>query len=228
MLARYVAIGILPCVFGVAGCSTSSEQPQSAPSALSSSSQLRSDTEIHGAYIYRAPNLDASRYRRLLIEPVVVYNGPEANFESFSEDDKRRFAGFVSDEFRAVLTEKLQIATAPAPDVVRVRVTLLGVKGTVGGVATATRILPIGMAVNAVRGVSGAGGSMTGGIELAIEVSDAQTNELLVSAVRQEAPAVFDIESTLSTNDTVRASARGAAETLRDGIVRRAPQMARR
>ena len=229
MKTKHAVIAVFPLmILGLAGCAAPTNPPSTAPSNLGSSSQLRPDSGIRGAYIYHAPTIDTARYHRLLIEPTVVYTGPEASFPGVSDQDKQRFAQSVTDEFRKVLSARFQIADAPAADVVRVRVTLIGVKPTTGGLATATRVIPIGAAINAVRGATGMGGSLTGGIELAVEILDSQSNDLLASVVRNEAPGTFDIEATLSTNDTVSASARGAAESLRDAIVRKAASAGRK
>jgi hypothetical protein len=225
MSTRYLAVGLILSATALAACSSTQS---TAPTGLQSSAQLQQDPAIHGAYIYRAPNVDTSKYRSLMIDPVAVYTGPEAGFSGFSQADQQRYAQIVDGEFRGVLGQRYRISQAPGPNVLRIKVTLLGVERTIGGVATATRVAPMGMAINAVRGVAGAGGSMTGAIELAIEAFDSQSNQLLVSVVRQQAPAVFDFESTLSTSDTVHSAARAVADELSDGIAKRAPQMAER
>lgn len=221
------------CVFASAlilGACASSEQRAGAPADLGSSSQLTSDTASKGAYGYRAPDLDqaALKYRRIMIDPVVVYTGPEAAFGDYTVAERQQFARLIEDEFHKVLGAKYVLATAPAPDVARIQTTLIGVSRTVGGAATVTRVLPVGMAINAVRGVAGAGGSLTGAIEIAVETHDSQSGALLASDVREMAPPVYDVVATISTADTVRASAREAARQVSEGIGRRAPQMMRK
>jgi hypothetical protein len=71
-----------------------------------------------------------------------------------------------------------------------------------------------------VRGVAGAGGTMTGGIELAVEFYDSQSNDLLAGAARQVTPAAFDIEATLSTDKTVQSCGAAAGMALRDAMDR--------
>jgi len=228
MLTRYAPFVLLLSALSLAACS-SGDNDLSKPSRLQSAGQLQKDQKTPGAYIYRAPNLNVSKYTALMVEPTFIYSGPEASFSDFTAADLLKFSQVVTEEFRKTLGEKYIISNTAAANVIRIRPTLIGVEKTVGGVATVARILPIGLAINAVRaGGGGTGGSMTGGIELAIEMFDAQTNDLLASTVRQQAPAVFDMEATLSTEDTVRASARSLAETLRDAIGRNAPQMPRR
>jgi hypothetical protein len=222
MTTRRFLFGSVLSVAGlltVAACS-SDDGSKGQPTGLQSSAKLQPDKSISGAWIYRSPTARFTQYHQVMIDPVVVYGGPEANFGDMSAADRQNYAQIVSAEFNRVIGEKYPIAHAPGPDVLRIHTTLIGVRTTVGGVATITRVMPIGLAINAVRGAAGEGGAMTGGIELGVEVHDSMSNELLAGAVRQVSPATFDLEATLSTADTVKVSAADAAKTLRDAMDR--------
>jgi hypothetical protein len=200
----------------VGACSSDSDN--SKPTGLQSSARLAPDTKIHGAWIYRAPQANFSKYKTVIIDPVTLYNGPEANFGDATPADRQKYADIVTAELRRIVGEKNRLASVPGPEVLRIRTTLIGVSGTVGGVATVTRVMPIGIAINAVRGAAGEGGAMTGGIEISFEAHDSQTNELLAGAVRQVMPSTFNIEATLSTSDTVKACAVDAGGSLVDAL----------
>jgi hypothetical protein len=188
------------------------------PTDLASSDQLQRDQNQRDKWTYRAQGVDFSKYRRFQFEPVAVYAGPDGSFGSISASDRHRLADIVGEQFTRVIGEKYSVVGAAGPDVARIRVTLLGVEGTVGGVATVSRILPVGIAVNAAKGVAGGSGSFTGSIEVAVEAFDSQSNDLLAAGIRRATPAVYDIEATFSTTETVRSSASGAATALREAI----------
>ena len=228
---RLMAVLSVLSAVSLAACSSSSPEQQSGapPSGLGSSAELKPDTAIKGAYAYRAPDLNQAslKYRRLMIDTVVVYTGPEAAFGDYTTAEQQQFAQIIGDEFRKVLGAKYVLTTAPAPDVARIHTTLIGVSRTVGGVATATRVIPVGLAINAVRGTAGASGTLTGAIELAVETRDSQSGALLASDVRGMTPPIYDVAATFSTADTVRSTAHEAARQISEGIGRRAPQMTR-
>lgn len=188
------------------------------PTDLASSAQLQQDQNQRDKWTYRAQGIDLSKYRRFQFEPVVVYGGQDASFGNISASDRQRLAEIVGQEFARVIGEKYPVVGTAGADVARIRVTLLGVEGTVGGVATVSRLLPVGIAVNAAKGATGGSGSFTGSIEVAVEAFDSQSNELLAAGIRRATPAVYDIEATFSTAQTVRSSAYGAANTLRDAV----------
>ena len=70
--------------------------------------------------------------------------------------------------------------------------TLLGAKKTAGGVATATRVTPLGFATSALKSALGKSGTLTGSILYAVEAYDARTGELLIGAVRRRTPDPLD------------------------------------
>lgn len=211
-------------LIAVAACSSGSDER---PSGLRSSGKLSPDSSVRGAWIYKSPQANYAKYRRVMIDNAAVYTGTEANFGDASDADKQNWANAVTEEMRKVIGEKYPLVAGPGPDVLRISTTLIGVRQTVGGVATVTRVMPIGIAINAVRGAAGAGGTMTGGIEIAVELHDSQSGELLAGAVREISPAAFDVGATLSTTDTVKASARDAATTLRDAMDRNMTNLAK-
>jgi hypothetical protein len=197
----------------VAGCSSSGQEQ--VPTGLSSAAQLQKTTATErGKWTYRKPGADMAKYQKFMFEPVVVYSGADNGFGSMSAEDRTAAATAIGEEFAKVIGEKYPVVTAPGPDVLRFRLTLIGVETTVGGVATVTRILPIGIAVNAVKGASGGAGSFTGSIDLALEIFDSQSDDLLAAAIRHQTPAVYDVEATLSTSATVRSSAHELADQL--------------
>src|SRR3954453_15544083 len=83
------------------------------------------------------------------------------------------------------------------------------------GLATATRVTPLGFATSALKSALGKSGSFTGSILYAVEVYDARTGELLLAAVRRRTPNPLDAPATLSPTNTCKAVARDLAAAAR-------------
>lgn len=213
-----VASSIIAIAVALAGCAGGNGGEP--PGGLTSSRELKPNPSIAGAWIYRNPQANFARYHAVIFDDVAVYNGPEANFGDASAADRQRYAQLVDQEMRRMIGERFRLVSEPGPDVVRIHPILIGVRRTVGGAATVTRVIPMGMAINTMRGLAGSGGTMTGGIELAVEVFDSLSNQLLAGAVRQVTPGVFDIQATLSTDKTVQAAGVAAGRALRDAMER--------
>ena len=171
------------------------------------------------SYTYVKESLDLAKYKALLIKPTSISNDPAADFGGISADDQYKYANLVTDALATEMPKSFKIVERPGPNTVALHITILGAKKTEGGVATATRILPIGLALNAFKSSQGKSGAFTGSLLVEVDVTDAATGDLLASAIRRRAPDALNVGATLSTTDTVKSIAAEMAETLREKLV---------
>jgi hypothetical protein len=189
-----------------------------APTSLPSSSRLRQDNPKSESWTYAKPGLQLGSYRSVMIAPTIVYSGPDAQFDGVDGADRQKYARMVTEALREELAKSFPIVSAPAAGTLRMRVTLLGADTTKGGVATATRVTPLGLAASAARSLRGKEGRFTGSLLLALELHDGRSNELVFAAVRRRSPDALDIPATLSTTETVKAIAEALAKTVRQKL----------
>lgn len=168
-----------------------------------------------GAWTYIAPGAQLGRYHRFILEPPRIFRGEGSAFGDLSEVDQQAIAQMFVDETRAALGARYPVVTQPGPDVARLRFTLIAVAPTVPYVSTATRLIPIGAAINLLKAGAGGSGTLTGSVTYGVEAFDSRSGELLAAAVRELTPGAFDIAATLGTMDTARAVAKAAAVMLR-------------
>jgi hypothetical protein len=201
------------------GCASSAEST-APPSELTDASLLQQEGQGSDAWVYRASEVDLKHYTSFLVDPVTLYQGPEASFADLSEAHLAEITQHLASETSRALGDRYKIATQPGSGTARVKMTLVNVEPTVGGVATASRIIPIGAATNLFSGATGGSGSFTGSITVATEVFDAGTGKLVAAAVRRYRPDVFDMRATLSTMNTARAAVHEVAQSHRDAVDR--------
>ena len=186
-----------------------------APVGLPGANLMTQDKEGSESWTYVNPATYFSKYRTVIVEPTTVYNGPDAQFDGIAPADRTKFAAILTDALRSELGKSFPAPAKAQADTLRVRVSLLGAKRTTGGVATATRVTPMGFGLSAAKSLMGKGGTLTGSVLFAVEVFDGQSGDLLLTAVRRRTPDPLDIPATLSTADTVKAVARDFAENAR-------------
>ena len=189
-----------------------------APVALSSSSKMSQDKPNTETWTYAQPRSAFLKYRTVIVDPTVVYQGPDAQFEGIDQADRVKYAGMITDELRSEIAKTFPTPAKPQADTLRVRVTILGGKKTMGGVATATRVTPLGFATSALKSAIGKTGSFTGSLLYAVELFDAKSNELLLAAVRRRTPDPLDVPATISTTETVKSVARDFANSARERL----------
>jgi uncharacterized protein DUF3313 len=212
MMNRPALLALLITVPALAAAAPPSRPPASLPSSA------RMTHDRGESWTYVKSGLDLSAYRSVMIEPTVVYAGRDAQFGDIPAADRRRFASVVTDQLRSELGQSIPLAARAGVGTIRLRVTLLGVEKTKGGLATATRATPLGLASSAVRSLAGKEGRFTGSIFYAVELFDGANGELQAAAVRRRAPDALDIPATLSTSDTVKAVARDLAGHFRERL----------
>lgn len=186
-----------------------------APVSLPSATMMTQDKPGTESWTYAQPISVFTRYRTVIVDATTVYQGPDAQFEGVEPADRARYAATITDELRRELAKTFPAPARPQADTLRLRVTILGATKTKGGIATATRVTPMGFGLSALKSALGKGGSFTGSILYAVELYDAKTNELLLAAVRRRTPDPLDVPATLSQDETVKAVAREFADGAR-------------
>lgn len=186
-----------------------------APTALPSSAKMSQDKPDSESWTYAQPISVFTKYRTVIVDNAGVYQGPDAQFDGIDPTDRTKYADIITQELRSEIAKTFPTPAQPQADTLRLKVTILGATKTKGGLATATRVTPLGFATSAVKSAVGKKGSFTGSVLYAVELYDARTNELLLAAVRRRTPDPLDVPATLSTTDTVKAVAREFADGAR-------------
>ena len=186
-----------------------------APVALRSASRMTQDRPGTESWTYAQAQSVFKKYRTVIVDPTTVYQGADAQFDGIDAADRHKYASMITDELRAEIAKTFPQPAKPKADTLRLRVTILGATKTRGGLATATRVTPLGFATSALKSIRGKTGSLTGSLLYAVEVTDGRTNELLLAAVRRRTPDPLDVPATISQTETVRAVAREFADGAR-------------
>ena len=168
-------------------------------------------------WTYNNPIASVAKYKTFIVEPTVVSTDPAAKWGKLSDADKQKYADFFTNALKAEIGKSYGLATAKGPDVGVLRLTLLGVSPG-SPVAIATRVTPMGLALNGVQSLRGKPGSFSGSAEIGFELMDSQSRDLVVAAVRRRSPNALDIGATTSTESTVASIAKDAAAAVRAGL----------
>lgn len=218
--SRMAAASVLTAALLLGAAPAFAQTEDHAPVGLKSATQMAQDKPGSESWTYAQPKSAFAKYRTVIVLPTTVYQGPDSQFDgSISAADRAKFAGIVTDELRRELNKSFPTPARAQADTLRIKVTLLGAEKTTGGVATATRVTPLGFATSAVKSALGKKGSFTGSLLYAVEVFDARSNELLLAAVRRRTPDPLDVPATLGTEETVKAVAREFADGARKRLL---------
>ncbi|MFO3706279.1 DUF3313 domain-containing protein [Xanthomonas codiaei] len=199
------------------GCASTGPVPYR---QLPSSSYLRPHDGSRGnrmPYAYHS-EVDWSRYRTVIVEPVAIYRGPDAQFENVSEQDKRMLADDMQQQFGDAIARRWRPTSLADHDTLRICMTLTGAKPSKRVLGTLMKVDLGGGSYNAVQAARGKQGAFSGSVSYAVEIFDAQTDRLLDAYVEKQYPSAMNIKASLGAYDAAKAGIRKGAEQLVDGL----------
>lgn len=211
---RHVVTGSLLVVAAVlGGCSTT--QPNRYE-GLASSRDMRPNTEDKSGHVpYRIGTpVHWERYRSLMIEPVVVYDGRDNQFDDIEPKEKQALADHMLVQFNEQLGKRFRLVREPQPDTLRLRLTLTGAKANTAVLSTVTRFDLAGGPYNAVQGVRGKEGAFMGSVMYSVELYDATSGELLDAFVTKQFPNAMNVSATVGRMAAARVGVEKGAEEL--------------
>jgi Protein of unknown function (DUF3313) len=155
-------------------------------------------SQYPGTLVYRSPTIQAGKYKSILVDKGDIYRAADADFGGASEEDKARLAEELSIDFRNALSKhRYHLTTQSGPGVVRLHLTLAGVKESKSVAATALRLTPLGLGMSAAHTVTGSNSALVGSATVSGELLDAETGEALAGFVATESPIALDLTSGL-------------------------------
>ena len=214
----------------VAGCASST--PPVAYQQLPSAPLLRPVKNSEEPFQYRSATADLRGYSKLVIDPVTIYGGPDAQFASVSQEDRQIVADYMRRTFIEVLGKRYRIVAAPEPGAARLHLTLTGLETSTPVLSTISHVLPLGVVANGVRKADGDNGTFFGSVSYAAELFDASTGDLLRAYVTKQTAGALDVTASVGSLDAARSGVRIGARQLRDELTKDAmpgavPQPAR-
>ena len=151
---------------------------------------LRDYSQLHQGYGDRAllnyvsPGADFRQYNKIFMEPIKVYPGVgDSFFSTISPSDLQKLVNYFDATIRNNLREKFTFVTKPGPGVMRFRIALTEADSANVPIDVVTSVIPIGMAVSALKSVVTGRGSGIGDTSMEFEALDSLTGKRLCAAV---------------------------------------------
>lgn len=200
-------------------CSTlvacGSPQPV-AYSGIASSSQLRPNKDDDAARIpFRyTTQVDWRTYTKIIIEPVVIYRGADAQFGDMSGEDKLELASYMKTQFTEKLRHRFTVATEPGPNTLRLTLTLTGATTNTPVVSTFTHLDLAGNLYNGIQSVRSREGMISGSVTYAVEIHDTSTNRLLSAFISKQYPNAMNVMASFGSLAAAKTGIEKGAEAL--------------
>lgn len=201
-------------ILAASGCSSTSPVKYSGIPSSARMSLNTADDNDRIPFRYAVP-VNWSKYRSITIEPVEIYSGSDAQFNDMSQEDRRRLANYMRDKFGEVLAEKFITNTSAGNGpTLRLKLTLTGADTTPPVIGTFTKFDLAGGPYNIVQSVRGGRGLMSGYVNYAVEIKDAETKTLLLAYVAEQYPNAMNVGATFGSLSAAETGIDKGAEQL--------------
>src|SRR5450756_1272579 len=143
-------LAVLALCATLTGCASVTPIPYS--EVASSSYLVPNPSDASGRIPYRyATTVNWRTYTKVIIEPVVIYRGPDQQFGDMSEADKASLATYMQTRFAERLGRRFTLANYRAPNMLRIRLTLTGAVINTPVLGTLSRFDVAGLVYNGVQ-----------------------------------------------------------------------------
>jgi hypothetical protein len=206
-------LAVLTLGAALTGCA--SVTPIAYSEVASSSYLAPNPSDPSGRIPYRySTSVDWRAYNKIMIEPVVIYRGPDQQFGDMSEADKASLANYMRTRFAKELGNRFALASQRGPNTLRVRLTLTGAVVNTPVLGTLSRFDVAGLVYNGVQEVRDGEGSLTGSVVYAVEIFDAASSRLLGAFVSKQYPSPYNIKASVAPLAAAEAGIDKGAESL--------------
>lgn len=204
----------LVAAIATAGCSSTSPVKYSGIPSSARMSPNTADDSDRIPFRYTAP-VEWSKYKSIIIEPVKIYTGSDAQFNELAQEDRRHLANYMRDKFGEVLAEKFvtNMSAGNGPSL-RLKLILTGADTTPQVIGTVTKFDLAGGPYNIVQSVRGGRGLMSGYVNYAVEIEDAETKALLLAYVAEQYPNAMNVGATFGSLSAAETGIDKGAEQL--------------
>jgi len=190
---RRVAGMFLMCVvIGAGGCASTQEAKSVEKSGfLGDYSMLREGkrstfgqgAENEALLVYRNPAADWRKYKRIQLDPVTVWLGPESKMKDVSAEDRQRLANLLWSQLNEQLKKDYEMTNTLGPDVLRIQAAITEGESSNAVMDTVSSIVPQLKLLSGVKSMATGVSAFTGSASVEAKMTDGQTGKLLAAAV---------------------------------------------
>lgn len=217
-----LAVVALACVVATGGCSSSGLHKAE---GLEVAARLPRAPKGASVYQYLDPDADLLRYRRILLEPVALYRQADHGFGDIPQAQREALMRFIDARAPEILGGgAVKLADAPGPDVLRLRLTLVGMTRSRPVLQGVSYAIPVGAALNIAKGAAGGTGVFMGSVTLAGEFHDSSTGALVAGFLAMRSPNAVNLKALAGESAAAELGALSLLEELRARLDARAAE----
>ncbi len=187
----------------ISGCATTNEKAKGDEDPkntgfLSDYSQLKPEAEGSGAMKYVNPQADLKKYKKFMLERIIVWLKDDAAYKGIDPDAMKAMTDYFHEAIVRELGTDYPLVNEPGPDVLRLRIAVTDLVPTKVAMTVAVLAVPFGTVPDLVSGVVTKGGAGSppylGRAGIEAEGIDSETLQPVFSYVEERRGKKYDAE----------------------------------
>ena len=140
-----------------------------------------------------SPNADLKKYKKIMLDQVVFYLNDEAENKAIDPDEIKALAEAFHEAFIKELNPSYPIVAEAGPDILRVKIGIVGIEPSNPALDSITTIVPVGLAISLVKqGVTGSGTGV-GNASMEVMFIDSQSNQVVALGKDKQIGSKLDV-----------------------------------
>ena len=132
---------------------------------------------------YQNPKADWPSYKKILIDPVLIWSRTDSLPDETPKEDLQRLANNFDQLIVNEFGKDYEIVEEPDPRTLRIQVALTNIEQPAGAVDVITAALPVGFAISSAQEFITGKPLLVGEVSAEVKVSDARTGQILLMAI---------------------------------------------
>jgi len=201
------------CALALAACSSTKPTAYSGLDSAPLLTANQHDDTSRVPYSYTPP-VNWNTFTAVILEPVVIYRGPDQQFGALAEADKASLASYMQNQFSQKLATRFTFNNTVTPHTLRVRITLTGAVTNTPVLGTLSRFDLAGGIYNGVQTARDREGTLTGSVIYAVEIYRAHDNRLLQAFITKQYPSPWNLSASMGALAASKAGIEKGADAL--------------
>jgi uncharacterized protein DUF3313 len=192
-MRRLIGLMAIVLLLGAAGCAATQEAKSVEKSGFlgdysllkkGERSTVKEVAEDQALWIYKNPNADWRKYRKVWLDSVTVWvSQKDSQLKDVSVEDRQRLAALLWSKLDEELRKDYQMVSNPGPDVMHIQAAITEAESSNAVLDTVTSIIPQTRLLSGMKSVATGVSLFTGSASAEMKITDTETGTLLVAAV---------------------------------------------
>lgn len=222
-MRRVTGVFLVCALMGAGGCASTQEAKSVEKSGFlgdysmlreGQRSAMKEGIEDEALWIYRNPNADWRKYKKIQLDPVTVWLGPNSKMKDVPVEDRQRLANILWSKLDEELRKDYEMTSQAGSDVLRIQVAITEAESSNPVLDTVSSVIPQTRLLSGMKSMATGVSAFTGSASVEGKATDGATGVLLSASVDRRGGTKSLSGMTNSWND-VEEAYRFWAEKLR-------------